>query len=203
MNCVLHGLTGQINTEHYPQDIKVTDILPSTVHTVAATTSDLRRVYNFEQDAIEFQKIFNNSNIRNCSVDSSSELNESMYIPDGDGSDIDCNDFINADDFEDFKDNNNHKEKDRNHHKKKKKRDKNDKEARQHPIGLTVDDNNENQNSDTKTKGKEKRNKDKSKIKKKKEKDNDKNKDVDLDKEIISADPINNDGTEVISLIEV
>ena len=129
MNCVLHGLTGQFNTKHYPHDIKDSDILPSIVHTMAATISDLRQVYNFEQDASEFQKVFNNQNIRNCSVDSSFELNESMYIPDGDDSDIDYNEF--ADDVEDFQDNNQ-----LNHHKKTKKRDKNDMEVRQYPIDI-------------------------------------------------------------------
>ena len=42
MNCVLHGLTGQIDASHYPSEVSEGDVLSSTVHTVTATISDLR-----------------------------------------------------------------------------------------------------------------------------------------------------------------
>merc|ERR1712228_618973 len=96
MNCVLHGLTGQINANHGPLEVAENDVLSSTVHTVAATISDLRRVYEFEQDPMEISKIFNGRNGSNSlSVDA---LNESCYIPEGEDEDIEYNDYVLDDD---------------------------------------------------------------------------------------------------------
>merc|ERR1711902_372576 len=133
MSCVLHGLTGQINTEHYPKEFKKDDILSSTIHTVAATTSDLRRVYDFEQDPDEIEKIFNNKSTLDStnSLGSSFEFNnnESFYIPNDDDSDFeDYNDIDLEEDDEEFLDleenNENHKDKDKDKDKEKKKKKK-------------------------------------------------------------------------------
>eukprot|EP01084_Bolivina_argentea_P151462 264353_1 len=78
MSAVLHGLTGQIDTEYYPSELNENDILATTVHTVAATTSDLRRVYDFEQDPHEISKIFNKGGRLSQSVEANGE---SMYCP--------------------------------------------------------------------------------------------------------------------------
>eukprot|EP01083_Nonionella_stella_P221323 790836_1 len=62
MSAVLHGLTGQIDTEYYPSQLNENehdDILAATVHTVAATKNDLRKVWGLERDPDEFAKIFN------------------------------------------------------------------------------------------------------------------------------------------------
>merc|ERR1712154_568984 len=137
MSSVLHGLTGRIDADRYPPEFKKEDILPSTIHNVAATTSDLRRVYNLEQDPEETAKIFNDYKNEDLSQ------NVSMYIPTNDNdddSDIDFNE-ISLDDEEFFDE----KEVDKNgkkHKKKKKKKTKKEK-----VIDLTHEDEmNSNQN---------------------------------------------------------
>eukprot|EP00485_Elphidium_margaritaceum_P012309 CAMPEP_0202693840 /NCGR_PEP_ID=MMETSP1385-20130828/7860_1 /ASSEMBLY_ACC=CAM_ASM_000861 /TAXON_ID=933848 /ORGANISM="Elphidium margaritaceum" /LENGTH=921 /DNA_ID=CAMNT_0049349587 /DNA_START=41 /DNA_END=2806 /DNA_ORIENTATION=+ len=111
MNSVLHGLVGSISTDHYPTDITEDQVLDTTVRTVASTTSDLRRVYDFARDDSEFQRIFKGVNLQKGSADSSFELyknskaGESMYIPNDDELDGDYRDDMamvhNVDDDDD------------------------------------------------------------------------------------------------------
>ena len=102
MSCVLHGLTGQIDPNHYPSEFAKNDILDSTIHTVAASTSDLRRVWDFEQDPDEIKKIFNHAK-RLDATPSFDEYIESMYIPGEDGSAGDYDGIYDheMDDFDD------------------------------------------------------------------------------------------------------
>ena len=60
MNSVRRGLTGQIDAALYPEEFQKEDLLDSTIHTVATTVSDLRRVYHFDDDPDEMHKIFIN-----------------------------------------------------------------------------------------------------------------------------------------------
>eukprot|EP01084_Bolivina_argentea_P167847 291202_1 len=112
MNCVLHGLTGQINIKHYPNEFNENDILPSTIHNVAATTSDLRRVYQLKYDPNETNKIFQLQN----NIQTLTRNNESIYMPDEDdynNSDSDLEDDLEHDTL------NNEKKKKKKHHKHK------------------------------------------------------------------------------------
>merc|ERR1712129_559831 len=85
MSCVLHGLTDQIDTAFYPKEINVDEVLSSTVHTVAATTSDLRRVYELEVDPEEAKKIFNGSREKSLEY-GEIDRDSSVYVPNGHGS---------------------------------------------------------------------------------------------------------------------
>jgi len=163
MSCVLHGLTGNIDTNHYPETIKEEDILPSTVHTVAATRSDLRKVYNFEREAGEFERIFNGANLKTTSADSSFEVNYAELID----SDIDFNDaaFIESEDDGD-------EEYISNDDKKKKKKDKKPKDK---DKGKEKQNGEKNDKKKNKEKDKDKEHKKKKKKKKKKHKDKDRN----------------------------
>merc|ERR1712129_492344 len=82
MSCVLHGLTDQIDTAFYPKEINVDEVLSSTVHTVAATTSDLRRVYELEVDPEEAKKIFNGSREKSLEY-GEIDRDSSVYVPNG------------------------------------------------------------------------------------------------------------------------
>jgi len=207
MNCVLHGLTGQINANHYPLNILANDVLNSTVHTVAATISDLRRVYEFERDPMEIEKIFNGSG------NNSNSLSLDQYIPPNDEEDdIEYNEML--DDEEMFDTKNENKKKDENENeerhkkKKKKKRDKHKKDA----IDLTIknEENGEDvchhKKKKSKKKKKHKKKRDKHKKKERKnvsktvEKKQEKNK-KDDDGDTILTDNELLENKEVISLI--
>merc|ERR1712154_626988 len=147
MSSVLHGLTGRIDADRYPPEFKKEDILPSTIHNVAATTSDLRRVYNLEQDPEETAKIFNDYKNEDLSQ------NVSMYIPTNDNdddSDIDFNEIsLDDEEFFDEKKMKKKKHKKRDHKKKKKKKKKKTKTKKEKVIDLTNEDemnSNSNQN---------------------------------------------------------